>query len=79
VSYSPAHCPLGGSLASADNHEKVTIHVIDANGQPIETVTRTVMSNDGKRYVIYKHKQRQIKKMKLLGDSNMQLRLITKE
>lgn len=48
---------------SAEVHEKIEIEVRTISGEFVEKVVRTVMSNEGKRYVTYKKVQYQVKKL----------------
>jgi len=48
----------------AEFNEKIEIEVRMISGEFVEKVVRTVMSNEGKRYITYKRKQYQVKKMK---------------
>ena len=48
----------------AEFHEKIEIEVRTISGEFVEKVVRTVMTNEGKRYITYKRKKYQVKKMK---------------
>lgn len=75
MGYSPAKCPAGHSTAKKENHERITVRVVEINGLPVETVERTVMCNEGKRYVTYRHTEYQVKKLRDLGDGTFLLKL----
>lgn len=52
------------NMTLAENHEIITIEVVSTDGDLIEKVTRVVFCDEGKRYVTYKKKQVQVKKMR---------------
>ena len=62
MSYATGNNPHNENCAEV--HEKIEIEVRTISGEFIEKVIRTVMTNEGKRYITYKRKQYQVKKMK---------------
>jgi hypothetical protein len=48
----------------AEFHEKIEVEVRTISGEFVEKVVRTVMTNEGKRYITYKRKKYQVKKIK---------------
>lgn len=82
MSYGTKNCPHGVGMNRAENHERITIEVVEllpCGRQHVETVARTVMSDDGKRYVTYAKKRRQLKKMKRLAEGRYELVLLGNE
>lgn len=61
MSYASGNNPHNENCAEV--HEKIEIEVQTISGEFVEKVVRTVMTNEGKRYIIYKRKQYQVKKL----------------
>jgi hypothetical protein len=53
-------------MTRADQHEKIVINVHEIDGTYVEQVVRTVMSDEGKRTIKYKHQVYQVKKMTVI-------------
>lgn len=60
MSYSPFLSQTGFDMSRAESHLKIRVKMKKTG----EEFTRTVMTNEGKRYVTINHKQVQVKKLK---------------